>query len=341
MKLYVSLCAAVMTLSQAWAQTVPDTYMGDWKGTVTVDGKEKPAAVFLIPLADNHYEIKVAAEFNRRIPFDYHLRGTFQNDEFKAVDDVPFEASRVINSAEGGVVVAASLWSGHLDGSVLEGTIVGQKRGAFKLVHFQRPSPSLDKPAPAKAVVLFDGKNLDSWTARDGQGAAKWKIVEGGFLEVNGGDIKTKEKFGDQRLHIEFRIPYMPTSFGQNRGNSGVYLQGRYEVQVLDSYGLNGEDNDCGGIYQIGKPAVNMSFPPLQWQAYDITYFAPRFDSDGKKTANARITVIHNGVVIHENLDLPHTTAGALSEKEAATDSLLLQDHGNPVQYRNIWIEKL
>ncbi len=330
-----------MSLSQALAQSLPDPYMGDWQGTITVNGKTQPAAVYLIPLANGHYEIKIASEFNRRVPFDYHLRGTFQNGEFKAVDAIPFEANRVVNSANGGVIVAASLWKGQLADGTLKGEIAGLKKGEFALTQIQRPSPTMGKSAPANAVVLFDGKNLDAWTTRDGKGEVKWKVLEGGVLEVNGGDIKTKEQFGDYRLHIEFRTPYMPTSFGQGRGNSGVYQQGRYEVQVLDSYGLSGEDNECGGVYQIGKPAVNMCFPPLQWQAYDITFFAPRFDQDGKKTSNARLTVVHNGIMIQENLEVPRTTTSALTDKESALGSLMLQDHGTPVQYRNIWIEKL
>jgi hypothetical protein len=169
----------------------------------------------------------------------------------------------------------------------------------------------------------------------------KWKILEDGSMQVNGGDILTKERFGDHKLHIEFKLPYMPFASGQGRANSGVYLHGRYEVQVLDSYGLEGEDNECGGIYQVSKPAVNMCYPPLQWQCYDITFRAPHFDNAMKKTANARITVVHNGVVIHDNIELPKGTGGAIDNNEGRLGVLLLQDHGNPVQFRNIWVEKL
>ena len=160
-------------------------------------------------------------------------------------------------------------------------------------------------------------------------------------MQVNGGDIMTKEKFKDVKFHIEFRTPYMPTASGQGRGNSGVYPQGRYEIQVLDSYGLEGADNECGGIYTVARPAVNMCLPPLEWQAYDVVFKVARFDAAGKKTANARITVQHNGVTIHDDIELPHPTGGALSENENEPGPLLLQDHGNPVHYRNIWIQKL
>jgi hypothetical protein len=160
-------------------------------------------------------------------------------------------------------------------------------------------------------------------------------------VEVGGGDIITREAFGDQRMHLEFRLPYMPGAFGQARANSGVYLQGRYELQVLDSYGLEGEDNECGGIYQIARPRVNMCAPPLQWQTYDIEFFQAKRDAGGKKTANARITIRHNGVLIHENLELPRVTGGAVDDQEGVPAGLKLQDHGNPVQFRNIWIERL
>lgn len=197
-------------------------------------------------------------------------------------------------------------------------------------------------PAPAGALVLFDGKSLDQWAKRnDPKATAVWKLVDGGAMQVNGGDIVTKELFdGSFTLHVEFRVPYMPKASGQGRGNSGVYLQGRYEVQVLDSYGLDSKDNDCGGIYTIAKPLVNACKAPTVWQTYDIDYTAPKY-ADGKKTEPGRITVLHNGVKIHDDVKITkdNTTAG-LGGDPSKPGPILLQDHGNPVQYRNIWLVK-
>ena len=127
---------------------------------------------------------------------------------------------------------------------------------------------------------------------------------------------------------------------GQGRGNSGVYLQARYELQVLDSYGLDGADNECGGIYKIARPSANMCLPPLEWQTYDISFRAARFDDAGNKTESARITVKHNGAIIHEDLELPKITGGAFAADESKPGGLMLQDHGNPVRFRNIWVVK-
>jgi hypothetical protein len=194
-------------------------------------------------------------------------------------------------------------------------------------------------PPPRNAVVLFDGKSLDGWVSRNGGTEAKWKILEGGVMQVQGGDILTREKFGGRfKLHVEFRVPYLPTQKGQGRGNSGVYVQGRYEVQVLDSYGLKSKDNDCGAIYGIAAPSVNACKAPTVWQSYDIEFTAPKC-ADGKKVEPGRMTVYHNGVKIHDDVKLTkdNTTSG-LGGDVCAPGPILLQDHGHPVQYRNIWL---
>lgn len=195
-------------------------------------------------------------------------------------------------------------------------------------------------PAPSGAVILFDGKDLDSWVSRnDPKKPAPWKLVDGGAVQAGGGDIITKEKFdGRFKLHVEFRVPYLPRATGQARGNSGVYLQGRYEVQVLDSYGLNSQNNDCGAVYGVAKPLVNACKAPTVWQSYDIDFTAPKF-AGGKKAEPARISVVHNGIKIHDDVKITtdNTTAG-LGGDPSRPGPILLQDHGNPVQYRNIWL---
>ncbi|QEG02255.1 hypothetical protein Mal15_63410 [Stieleria maiorica] len=190
-----------------------------------------------------------------------------------------------------------------------------------------RKSPTLGAQPPEGALVLFDGSNGDAF-----EGA---QVDEGLLLA----DTFSKQKFGDHTMHLEFRTPYKPSGRGQGRGNSGVYVQSRYEIQVLDSFGLAGKSNECGGIYKIAEPRVNMCLPPLQWQTYDIDFTAARYDDEGNKTANARVTVKHNGVVIHDDLELPQHTPGRHQEGPGP-DSLYLQGHGNPVYYRNIWVVK-
>jgi len=196
-------------------------------------------------------------------------------------------------------------------------------------------------PAPDGAIVLFDGTSLDGWTASDGS-EPTWEIVEGGAMEVRpgGGGIKTKRTFdGRYRLHVEFRVPYEPDDTGQARGNSGVYNQGRYEVQVLDSYGIEEpRSNDCGGIYEVSPPRVNACKAPTVWQSYDIEFQAPVFQ-DGEKVEPARITVYQNSVLIQDDVPIPvDNTRAGLGGDPSTPGPLHLQDHGDPVQYRNIWL---
>ncbi|MBM3970956.1 MAG: DUF1080 domain-containing protein [Planctomycetes bacterium] len=200
----------------------------------------------------------------------------------------------------------------------------GNPLGEMKKV--ERKSPTIGKKAPDGAVVLFDGKNGDAFT--DPKKFADGLMSQG---------ITSKQKFGDFSLHMEFLLSYMPAARGQGRANSGCYMQGRYEVQILDSFGLSGENNECGGIYTIAKPSVNMCLPPLAWQTYDVDYTAAKYDGD-KKTANAKMTVRHNGIVIHENVELPKATTAAPVAEGPETGPIYIQDHGNPIRFRNIWL---
>lgn len=216
------------------------------------------------------------------------------------------------------------------DGSRIEG---GRLRAetpdgrAYELRRVERRSPTLGEPPPPGAVVVF----------REGQGRFDGRVDEHGNLAAG---ASSQDPMGDARLHLEFRTPFMPRARGQARGNSGVYLQNRYEVQILDSFGLSGEWNECGGLYQVRRPTWNMAYPPLAWQTYDIEFRAARFDAGGRKTAPARITVRHNGVPIHEDVELPDKTGGGDPEGPEP-GPLYLQDHWNPVAFRNVWMRPL
>ena len=197
------------------------------------------------------------------------------------------------------------------------------------LTKIVRESKTLGANPPDNAVVLFNADGINNFT--DG------KTTGDGFLTVG---CTSTELMGDHSMHIEFRTPFQPNDSGQGRGNSGVYIQGRYEVQVLDSFGLVGEDNECGGIYQIARPKTNMCYPPLTWQTYDIDFTEAKYSPAGQKTSTAKVTIKHNGIVIHEDLELPKQTPG----KDIESDSpgpVYFQDHGNPVVFRNIWISPL
>ncbi|MFM7182165.1 MAG: DUF1080 domain-containing protein [Verrucomicrobiales bacterium] len=198
------------------------------------------------------------------------------------------------------------------------------------LERVERSSPTLGAKPPPGAVVLFDGTSADAWD--------KGKM-ENNHLLASG--IFSNEKFKSYTFHLEFRTPYMPSALGQKRGNSGVYHWGRWETQILDSFGLEPKDNECGGIYSVAKPALNMCLPPLAWQTYDVEFTAPEFDKDGVRTAWPRITVKLNGVLVHEDLELKKDfTAAAPMNKplDQPAGPVFLQDHGNLVVFRNIWL---
>jgi len=198
---------------------------------------------------------------------------------------------------------------------------------------------------PSDAIVLFDGSDLSQWLSTDGS-PAKWK-VENGYMEVvaKSGYIHTKQSFGDCQLHVEFSEPTPPHGESQERGNSGVFLMGEYEIQVLDSYdNKTYADGQAASVYGQYPPLVNAARPPGQWQSYDIVFHGPRFDAGGKLLRPARITVFHNGVLVQDNVELTGPTAhGKRPPYEAGPDKapLALQDHGNPVRFRNIWIRPL
>lgn len=189
-------------------------------------------------------------------------------------------------------------------------------------------------------IYLFNGNDMSNWVHRDGT-PAKWKVEDGVMTVVPGtGCVYTKETYGDAHLHVEFNCPYIEGATGQGRSNSGVYIHGCYEVQVLDSWGNGIADNECGAVYSIAAPIVNASARPGEWQTYDIIIRAAVLE-DGKVVKNAFLTLIHNGQVIHNNLELPRNTPGGLYDHVVGEGPLWLQDHGNYVHFRNIWVEKL
>jgi hypothetical protein len=235
------------------------------------------------------------------------------------------------------ITLTGKEWSGTIEDGKLNGTI---KAGDdFTIKHVIRESKTQGAKPPEGATILFNGKDLEGWTKRDGKSPATWKLLDGGVMQVQGGDIQaTKMTDKPFKMHVEFRLPFMPKSGGQGRANSGVYVQARYEVQVLDSFGLKGLDNECGGIYQQAAPLVNMCYPPLSWQTYDIEFTPAKFDGD-KKTEDAVLTVLQNGVLVQDKLKLKKETPGGIKEDGKASPVVYLQDHGNPMQFRNIWVE--
>ncbi len=208
---------------------------------------------------------------------------------------------------------------------------------SFELRKVTRVSPTLGARPPDGAIVLFDGTNVNEWV--DG------RLADGNLLDVG---TDSKRRFRSHSFHLEFRTPFMPTARGMARGNSGVYVKREWEIQVLDSFGWNSENQKyerlsifgrCGGIHEMVKPRLNMCFPPLSWQTYDVDFVAAKFDADGKKITPATMTVRHNGVVIHDRYVLPPRGPGdKRPSREQEAGALYLQDHGNPVRFRSIWV---
>lgn len=281
---------------------------GEYVGEINVNGGKQKHGVQIIARGDGKYE-GVAYEgglpgagWNREQPRRYQGR---QTDEYDAL----FETDKFNAQVRDGAITVFDADGGEVG----------------KLPRVERASDTLGAKPPEGAVVLFalDGAN-DFENAR---------IQEGLGLREG---VTSKTKFGDGTLHLEFMLPLQPKDTGQKRGNSGVYLQGRYEVQVLDSFGLEGRDNECGGIYGIKAPDVNMCLPPLQWQTYDIDFTAARYE-DGQQVAAPRISVRHNGVVIHDDVELPKTTTASPVKAGPQPGPLYLQNHGNMLVFRNVW----
>lgn len=235
-------------------------------------------------------------------------------DEFSATSQFP---------PQGHVEYSGSVKGGQL-------TLVGKDGKSIVLKRENRASKSIGAKPPEGAVVLFDGSNKDEWT-----GGRVDELTS--LLNTDGKDILTKRKFNNYMVHVEFMLPYRPDARGQGRGNSGFYQVDHYEVQILDSFGLEGKNNECGGVYSKSDSLVNACLPPLQWQTYDIE-FTNAVVKDGKKVSNAVLTARLNGVLIHDKLEINGKTGGSRNAPEGTPGPLKLQGHGNPLQFRNIWI---
>ena len=315
--LVVSSC--VLTHTNADDISTPDTItdpaktgadyaiQGEYAGELGLDDQKIKWGLQIIALGEHKFD---AVSYPGGLPGD----GWNGEDKIKATGATSDGVTRL--TAEKGYALIAD---GKAEVFTSDDTALGT------LTRVVRKSPTLGAKPPEGATVLFDGSTAEHFK--------RGKIVMDNLLLA---DCESKLKLGDHTMHLEFRTPFKPTARGQARGNSGVYLQGRYECQVLDSFGLEGKNNECGGIYSIAEPDVNACFPPLTWQTYDIDFTAARYE-DGKKVKNGRVTIRHNGIVIHDDIELPHGTPGKYPEEEGP-ESLYLQGHGNPVVYRNIWV---
>jgi len=317
-----------------------DAAMGDWTGgwQVSGGGDSGPLVAQVIALGKGQPAGAGAGQYRANFleAFDTRTAPLGVLDGKREADAVSFTGRAKYENSAFDVKAA-------IKGDKLTGTFEGpDASGTFALEHVFRVSPTMGAKPPKGAVVLFNGKDFKEWKTADkkeGEDQVKWELVDKAMrVKPGAGSIVTQKQFTDVSLHIEFRSPFMPDARGQGRGNSGVYLQGRYEVQVLDSYGLEGLDNECGGIYTVKAPLVNMCAPPGQWQTYDVTFSAPRFDSAGKMVSNPALTVLHNGVLIQDKTQAKGPTTASLGGKATEPGPLYLQDHGNPVEYRNIWV---
>ena len=311
-----------------------DPFMVDWVGKWVAEGSsaEQTLVAQVIRGSGTTYQINFLAEFD--------MRGEpFLQTEGKRVETQ--------------LVFEEGAWSGTIDGAAFWGkAILKEKEGDFELKKVTRLSPNLGADAPEGAIVLFDGSDLSEWLG-DNQGTERpipWTnesevmTIVPARTRAERVDIMTKRQFRDFHLHLEFKLPLLAEETGQKRSNSGVIIRDYHfiEIQILDSYGLPGYWNECGGVYRTAAPKINMCAPPLQWQSYDIYYTAPRFDWNGNILENPRLSVDHNGVLIHNELEIPYSDSAVQKMREnpgrLKPGQIMLQDHTNVIHFRNIWI---
>ncbi|HET6423044.1 MAG TPA: DUF1080 domain-containing protein [Planctomycetaceae bacterium] len=281
---------------------------GEYTGTIVWNGCYRPVGLQVVALGEGKFGGRV---YPGGLPGNGFQGGsTSVLDGHRHGNGVVVHGDGLQFQLQSGLAVTATDSSGRHIGYL-------QPMHRYSLMTGARP--------PAGAVILFDGRDTSK---------LKNAKVTNGLLQIG---AETVDSYRDFYLHAEFKTPYMPHAKGQARGNSGFYLQKRYEVQVLDSFGLESQFNDAAALYRFKAPDLNMSFPPLSWQTYDIDFTAARFDDAGKRTQKARITVRHNGVVVQNNLELENKTGGGSQEGPNALP-ILFQNHGNAVEFRNIWL---
>ncbi|MCK4920436.1 MAG: DUF1080 domain-containing protein [Bacteroidales bacterium] len=250
---------------------------------------------------------------------------------------------------EGSIVFESDGLSGTIEGNKLTGQLSFRDQLlGFELTKTERISPTLGAAPPEDAIILFDGQGFDPWIG-DGERPVQWKILNGDEAEVipvtlgvrPKHDIYTRKKFTDVYLHIEFKLPLMAEATGQQRANSGVIFEEVGEIQILDSYGLEGDFNECGAIYRNSPPKVNMAFPPMSWQTFDIIFSSPSYDKNGNRVGDGKMTVYHNGVRIHHEYPLKRGPAQLAPGEQRFPGSIRLQDHQNTLWFKNIWAVEL
>ena len=302
-----------------------DPYMGDYAGEFLAVGRDpRPAEAKVIAEGTGAYRVMIASQAGVDL---------FWAPRIELAGTLGPEGVRLSGDSVG------NPWEGGIAEGELTARVKSRYGGTFTLRHVARQSPTAGLEPPAGAVVLLPYKegtppDTAEWTNET------WVPLPDGSLMVGDGDTRTHREFGDVSLHLEFCLPYVPEGRGQDRGNSGVYFQDRYEPQILDSYGLIPRAGDCGAIYEIAVPPVNACLPPLSWQTYDITFRAPRFDGEGQQVEFPWMTVELNGTKIHERQWITHSTVGG-AEGFVAKGPFRLQDHGHEVRFRNIWVVEL
>jgi hypothetical protein len=312
-----------------------DPVMGNWEGDWNDEnsgGQGTCSSRIIGKGKTNYLSLFEAIVEGNAIPFEFDLKKETADSANE------FEGKMNLGEDRGGeATYKFSIADGKLEGSVEN----DQVKVKIDMERVYNQPPTLGAKPPEGAVVLFDGTSVTNFTRTNGKENV-WKLVDGAMqVKPGSGNIISKEKFLDHEIHLEFRTPYMPTASGQGRGNSGVYVGGNFEVQVLDSFGEPARDNEAGGIYEVAVPTENAALPPGEWQTYDITYIAPKTDNKGKITTAGEITVIYNGRKIHDKVKVEKLTKGGAGGDMGKPGPMLLQDHGNLVEYRNIWVKKL